>query len=252
LVAAQTDAATDSIPDRWREMKDYTEVILHSSSIGIEYRIKAGVAIGGALPLPIPLEIQKIKSYNPLLHILLEAEVMKTFTEDWGVSVGLRMETKGMKTHAEVKNYQLKIVADDGELEGVWTGKIETRVNNSYLTLPVLAVWKPDKRWGIKAGLYASYLLEGNFSGYAYDGYIREGSPVGEKIEVDRAIYDFSSDLLHWNWGVQLGAEWRAFPHLLVALDLTGGINSIFQKDFEVITYKMYPLYLTSGFAYSF
>jgi hypothetical protein len=158
-----------------------------------------------------------------------------------------------MKTDAQVKNYQMKMVADDnGEVEGVWTGGVITRVDNSYLTLPVLAVWKPSKRWGVKLGPYVSYLLEGEFSGSAYNGYLREGSPVGDKIEIDRAIYNFSSDLRSWNWGAQLGGEWRAFPHLIAELDLTWGINSIFQKDFEVITYSMYPLYTSLSFAYAF
>ena len=47
-------------------------------------------------------------------------------------------------------------------------------------------------------------------------------------------------------------AEWRAFKHLNVYADLTWGLNDIFQKDFDTITFAMYPIYLNVGFGYAF
>ena len=66
------------------------------------------------------------------------------------------------------------------------------------------------------------------------------------------ATYDFSEDLRKFQWGAQLGAEWKAFSHLNVYADLTWGLNSIFKKDFKTITFDMYPIYGTLGFAYAF
>jgi hypothetical protein len=229
-----------------------TEGFSQSVFTNMEYRIKAGILIGGMAPLPFPLKIQKIESYKPLLNISMEAEIMKKFTGKWGLSVGVRLETKGMKTRAQVKNYQMRMIAEDGEIEGVWTGKIEAKVHNSYLTLPVQVVWKFADNWNLKLGPYISCMLEGNFSGYAYEGYLREGNPVGEKIEVDEAIYNFSSGLRRWNWGGQAGVEWKARPHLLTSLDFICGLNSIFEKKFDIIAYNMYPLYASLGFAYVF
>ncbi len=237
---------------RWQEIKDYTKGILQSAAAGVEYRVKAGIAIGGTTPLPPPPEIQSIKGFNPLLNISLEAEILKSFSKQWGMSFGIKLDTKGMKTDAEVKNYSMSMISADGAVSGVWYGSVETTVSNSYLTIPLLAVWKPTERWNFKLGPYFSYLYNGHFSGSAYDGYLREGSPIGEKIEIDRAMYDFSKDLRKTNWGVQLGTEWRAFPHLLVGLDLTWGLNSIFKKDFEVITFDMYPVFLSLTFGYAF
>lgn len=220
---------------------------------GIENRIKGGLVIGGTAPIPMPLEIQKIKSYNPLLNINLEAEALKMFDDAWGVSTGVRLDSKGMETKARVKNYNMKMVSeDDGEIAGRWTGMVDTKVRNSYLTLPVLAVWKPSPRWAVKLGPYVSYLLDGDFSGSAYDGYLREHTPVGQKIEVSRATYNFSDDLRAWSWGLQAGGECRLFEHLIVAADFTWGLNSIFKKDFEVITFEMYPIYLALSFGYVF
>jgi hypothetical protein len=234
------------------EIQDNTEAIRISSALGIEYRIKARVALGGTLPIPYPLKIKEVKSYKLKPDIGVEAEVLKTFTPKWGLASGLQLERKGMKTDAFVQNYHTRLIASDREIEGVWTGGIKTIVSNTYLTLPMLAVWKPNQRWNIKLGPTVSYLIDGNFSGFAYNGYLREGSPIGEKIEIKNAGYSFSSDLQTWNWGVQLGAEWRAFPHLLVGLDVTCGLNSIFREDFKVISSKMYPLYAHLIFGYAF
>lgn len=246
----------DSTKSRWTEIKDHTVGIVKAATAGIEFRIKAGIAIGGTSPLPIPLEIQGINSFSPLLNTSLEAEFVKTFEESpWGLSFGLRLESKGMKTDAEVKNYNMALVDDGFEISGVWTGMVETKVDNSYLTLPVLALWKPSPRWDIKLGPYGSYVLSRHFSGFAYDGYLREGDPTGEKYVFEdgkKAAYDFSKDMAHWDYGMQLGADWRAFPHLLVGIDLTWGLRSVFKKDFETITFPMFPIYARLNFAYAF
>ncbi|MDR2474495.1 MAG: PorT family protein [Bacteroidales bacterium] len=244
-------AQSDSTGSR-HGIEETTKGILLSAAVGIEYRIRAGLAVGGIMPLPIPLEIRKINSYQPMLNIWLEAEIMKTFTDSWALSTGLRMENKGMKTEALVKNYYMKMISDDGEVAGIWNGTVETSVTNSYISLPVLAVWKPTARWGIKFGPYISCLLNGRFSGYARNGYLREGNPVGEKIEIKEAIYDLSFGMRQWLFGSQLGAEWRAFPHLIAAFDLTWGFNSVFRKNVEAVSFDMYPVYGTLSFAYAF
>ena len=44
----------------------------------------------------------------------------------------------------------------------------------------------------------------------------------------------------------------RLTKHLNVNADLTWGLNDIFQKDFQTITFAMYPIYLNVGFGYAF
>ena len=39
--------------------------LVRSTLKGLEYRIKAGVNIGGTSPLPLPAEIREINSYRP-------------------------------------------------------------------------------------------------------------------------------------------------------------------------------------------
>ena len=84
---------------------------------------------------------------------------------------------------------------------------------------------------------------------------LRKEDPTGTKVEFtgdNTAPYDFSDDLRSFQWGVQAGASWRAFKRLTVHGDITWGLNNIFNKDFQTITFNMYPIYLNVGFGYAF
>ena len=183
--------------------------LINSYLHGWEYNIKAGFNIGGTSPIPLPKEIRKIDSYAPGIAIAIEGNATKWFDEKkkWGLTLGLRLENKNMTTEATVKNYGMKIInTNGGELAGLWTGGVKTKVKNSYLTIPILADYRISKRWIVSAG----------------------------------------------PWGIQFGGEWKAFKHLTVHADVTWGLNNIFQKDFDTITFNMYPIYLNLGFGYAF
>lgn len=187
--------------------------IIWSSLRGLEYEVKAGFSIGGTAPIPLPEEIRKITGYKPTTSFSIAGDITKWFgpAKKWGVVLGLRMETKGMETKARVKNYGMEIIGSGGEkLKGNWTGRVQTKVKNSYFSIPLLASCKLSPRWNLSAGPYVSYLINGGFSGYVYDGYLREGDPTGTKVifEGDKqASYDFTEDLRRFQWGAQLGAE---------------------------------------------
>ena len=135
--------------------KDRNAGIINSYLIGLEYEVKAGFSIGGTSPLPLPKEIRSIDSYKPTLQIAIEGNVTKWLNpaRTWGIMLALRLETKGMKTDARVKNYSMEIIGDGGErMKGFWTGQVKTKVNNSYLTVPVLAAWRVSPRWKLNAG----------------------------------------------------------------------------------------------------
>ena len=238
--------------------KNSTQALINAALHGWEYEVKAGISIGGSAPLPLPSEIRSIDSYNPTLAIMLEGNATKWMgiNKKWGIVTGIRFENKNMTTKATTKNYSMEIIGNDGNrIKGNWTGGVKTKVRNAYISIPVLAAFKISKRWNLKAGPYVSYLMDGEFSGEVYEGYLREGTPTGDKINFqDGAIatYDFSDDLRKFAWGIQAGADWKAFKHLKVFADLTWGLNDIFQNDFKTITFSMYPIYLNLGFAYAF
>ncbi|MEY8485670.1 porin family protein [uncultured Parabacteroides sp.] len=237
---------------------DRNQGIIKSALLGLEYEVKAGFNIGGTAPLPLPVEIREITGYNPTMAVAIEGNVTKWFDLErkWGMRIGVRLDNKGMKTDALVKNYGMEIIGDGGEIvKGNWTGHVKTNVKNTYLSFPVLATHQFNSRFSMNLGPYFAYMLEGDFSGNVYDGYLRENDPTGEKVVFEdgkSALYDFSKNIRKFQWGAQLGAEWRAFKHLNVCADLTWGLNDIFHKDFKTITFAMYPIYLNVGFGYAF
>ena len=221
--------------------EDRNRGIIQSALRGLEYEVRAGFNIGGASPLPLPREIRALTGYSPNINLALEGNIIKWLDkeEKWGVIIGLRLETKGMETEARTKNYSMEIIGDGGErMAGNWTGKVKTKFRASYFAVPVLAAWKVNERLRLSAGPY-----------------VREGDPTGNKVVFEGesvAPYDFSEELRKFQWGVQAGITWRAFKHLNVHADLQWGLNDIFQKDFDTITFAMYPIYLNVGFGYAF
>lgn len=236
---------------------DRTAALVSSEKNGWEYELKAGMNIGGASPLPLPVEIRSIDNYNPLLNGTLEGTVTHWWgnSKKWGTSVGLKLETKGMKTGATVKNYSMEIIDGGSRVAGYWTGFVHTKYHSGMLTVPVLANYRIAPRWTVKAGAYASYLIDKEFSGYVSDGYLREGTPIGQKLEFTdgkTATYNFDNNLRSFQWGFMAGASWKTFRHFSLNADLSWGMNDIFKKDFKTITFDLYPIYLNLGFGYQF
>lgn len=223
----------------------------------IDYDIRAHFSIGGSSPLGLPKEIRKIESYNPTLQLGLGVQATKWFGEekDWGLRLGLLITGKGMKTEAIVKNYLTEIIQDGAKVSGYYTGKVQTTVKNTYVSIPVSAVYKLSDRWKLYTGLHMSFLIDKTFDGYVSDGYLRQGSPVGLKISFegdDSAAYDFSSSVNSMQWGMQLGGEWTLKKHLNLFAEFEYDFNSLLDKDFQSISFTMHNIYLNVGFNYRF
>lgn len=237
--------------------QDRTKALQISEHAGWEYEVKAGVNIGGATPMPLPVEIREVESYSPKLNGTVEATVTRWLgkSQRWGVAAGLRIEEKGMKTGARVKNYSMEILNEGSKVAGRWTGHVETNYNATLLTLPVTANYRLNDCWKVRAGMYVSYRMDGDFSGSVTDGYLREGNPTGEKIAFangQSTTYDFGANLRRVLYGAQVGGTWRAFRHFTVNADLTWNFNDIFEHSFKTVTFNMYPIYLNIGFGYRF
>ena len=238
--------------------EDRNRGIIQSALYGLEYEVRAGLNIGGASPLPLPKEIRAITGYSPNINLAIGGDITKWLDrqKEWGIVLGLRLETKGMEAEARTKNYGMEIIGSGGErMAGRWTGKVKTKYRTSFFSVPLLGVWKANDRLRVTAGPYISVMTSGDFSGHVFDGYLREGNPTGNKVVFEGesiAPYDFSDDLRTFQWGVQAGVAWRAFRHLNVHADLQWGLNDIFRKDFRTISFAMYPIYLNVGFGYAF
>ena len=219
----------------------------------LHFSLGGGFAVGGTAPIPMPRSIRQIRSYNPQINLHAEGYLYRRLVGSWGVQTGLRVERKGMKTRSRVKDYRMEMTADDGAyMEGLWTGDVETRVGNVYLTLPVLATYAFHKRWQVQAGPYLSVLFYGGFSGAAYNGYLRHHDPTGEKVYVTHASYKFGPYVRRCAWGAQFGGAYLASTHLCLNANVDWGVSSIFHDSFSAVGFRLFPMYGRVGAAYMF
>ncbi|MHC5202492.1 porin family protein [Myroides sp. LJL110] len=227
----------------------------------VAYQIRAGFNLGGFSPVPLPAEIRQIKGFNPKLNLTIEGKATYWFSKGnskhlWGVTGGIRLENKAMRTDARVKNYGMEIIGDAGEkVAGNWSGGVKTTVVNSYVTIPIAVSYALNHKWEFSLGGFYSLAIERDFSGYVYDGYLREGGPTGNKVDFmgnNVANYDFSDQLRKSIYGIEIGSSWKATRNFNVFANLNMGLNNIFRSDFKTITFDMYPIYLNVGFGYTF
>ena len=161
---------------------------------------RMGYSIGGTAPLDMPATIRKLNSYSPRTNLMYGVEFYKPLHNRWGLATGLYIENKGMKTDATVKNYHMEITRGGETLEGLFTGNVDTNVKQWMWTLPILATYELGSQFRLKFGPYGSLITSKNFTGAAYDGYLRKGNPTGDKVllghkEGQRGTYDFSKDM---------------------------------------------------------
>ncbi len=216
-----------------------------------EFKINAAYNIGGTSPLPLPVEIRKIEKYYPSEfspHIALEAT--RWLNEKWGISAQLTLDYKGFKVKDEVKNFHTEIKMGDGKYIGNFTGKNTTHIQNSYITIPIMASYRFSDQWTGQLGCYVAYLYHPDFKGTASEGYIRQGSPIGEKTEVEDAWFDFSKEQNRFDFGFIAAGEWEFYKDFALRGQLAWGILPIFPSDFTGLSFKMYNIYGTIGISY--
>ena len=221
----------------------------------LSYQARFGFHLGGTAPVGMPATIRSLDSYKIKDNMIVGIDAVKAFNRHWGMMVGLHYENKGMKTDARVKNYKMEMRRSGETLAGVFTGNVVTNVEQWMMTVPVLATYNVTPKLRLKAGPYLSLIMSNEFSGYAYDGYLRVGDPTGNKVELGKAVgergdYDFSDDMRSWNVGIDVGLDWTFAKRLGLFADITWGLNSIFVKDFDTIEQRLYPIYGSLGLTY--
>ena len=222
----------------------------------LSYYARIGYNLGGTAPIGMPATIRSLDKYTLKGSFTIALDAYKPLTGKWGMMAGFHIENKGMKTDARVKNYHMEMRQGGQSLEGVFTGNVVTDVEQWMVTLPLLATYDISSKVRLKLGPYFSYVASKNFSGYAYNGYLRKGNPTGLKVELgnedgSRGNYDFSDDMRRWQFGIDAGADWYFSKRWGAYAGLTWGLTEVFQKDFKTIEQAMYPIYGTVGVIYS-
>lgn len=219
-----------------------------------EFNVFAGYNLGGTTPLPLPAEIRKINSWGPGFTPTLAFHATKWINPRWGITTGVGIELKGMSIEADVKHWHTNLVvgegAQTGTFSGSFSGKNKTKMRNGYLTVPALASFRPYDKWTFHFGGYISFLQDAKFEGSASDGYIRNGGPTGDKINVTTATYDFSDEMSKVDAGLTASADWYFTSKMAVKGQLSWGLVPVFPSSFKGISYNMYNIYVMLGLAY--
>ncbi len=220
----------------------------------LSYDARLGYTVGGTIPTHIGKEIRGINSFNPGLNFSLAAEATLPLDAHWAIHSGLRLELGSMDVDSRVKNYEIEVVRGEESLNGIFMGNVRIKTTQRRLSLPVQAQYSFSPEFRLRGGLFMGWLFSRKFWGWAYDGYLREGSPIGAKIEMghepgDRGDFDFDKNMRHMQWGLDVGADWQFHRRWGLFAELTYGFGGLFKSDFHSVQ-TLRPMYGSLGITY--
>ena len=220
----------------------------------VKVDVRLGYEVGGTLPTRLDNKIRGINNFDPGLNYTLAVEASLPLKGRWSIHTGLRYELGSMDVDSRVKNYDIEVVRGDQSLKGIFNGKVRIKSAQRRFTLPVQAEFAPSDKLALRGGLFVGYLTKRRFWGWAYDGYLREGSPVGPKIEMgiepgERGDFDFGEDMRRWQWGIDVGVDWHFHKRWGVFAELTYGLNGLFRSGFHSVQ-PLHPMYGSLGIMY--
>ena len=215
---------------------------------------RLGYTVGGTIPTHIGKEIRGINSFNPGLNFSLGGDASLPLSSRWSIHAGLRLELGSMDVDSRVKNYDIEVVRGDESLAGIFNGNVRIKTTQRRITLPIQASFALSPAFKLRGGMFMGWLTSRKFWGWAYDGYLREGTPVGAKIEMgsepgDRGDFDFDQNMRHMQWGLDVGADWNFHRRWGMFADLTYGFGGLFKSDFHSVQ-TLRPMYGTLGILY--
>lgn len=244
VVSAESDTRSEKNKPTF---EDFTTTLK-----GFGYGYRMGFTIGGITPVPLPAEIREMVSFSPNGAFMQEIYGYKMLGEKQrlGIYFGERLAVEGMNAEARVKNYQMSIEQGGDYISGYFTGIDKTEAKLISLKMPLEFMVRVSPRLDFRVGPYAQINLHKEFKGEVYDGYLRENTPVGQKIvfsDGSTASYDFSDDVKNFISGAEVAADFKINKYFGVFGNLDLGFGSVFPDNFETITFKMYPIFFSLG-----
>ena len=220
----------------------------------LRFDARVGYELGGTVPTHVDNKIRHLNSYNPGFNFTIAAEASYPFSERWAIHSGLRFELGSMDVDARVKNYDIEVVRGEESLDGIFNGNVRIKSAQRRITLPIQAAYAINEQWRLRGGVFMGWLTNRRFWGWAYDGYLREGTPVGPEIEMgtepgERGDFEFDSNMRHMQWGLDVGADCQFSRHWGAFAELTYGLSGLFKSNFHSVE-TLRPLYGTLGIIY--
>lgn len=206
---------------------------------------------GAVSPLPLPENVRKINSWSPGFSPCFGYGICYNLHKKWSLETGLILNFKNMRVEDSVIYMRTLITKErDGktaDFEGDFSGTNRTIVKTTYISVPLSLCFRPGLKWRFSGGVYFSWLLNGRFYGSVSNGYIRQGGPLGEKVLIDHADFDFSDKLRKFDWGAQLFISRTIFTKLSGSVGFQWGLRPVFDSEFTGIGFPMYNLYGSLG-----
>ena len=218
-----------------------------------------GYHFGATTPIPIPREVRKVSGYWPQFTPQLGYNISYQVGERWALQSGITLDYKGMGVRDKVKYMYTDVLMDKDNITGYFTGKNETTVKASYVTIPLRVAYNLTPRWEIRGGGYFSYRSSSEFSGSVWDGYIRQTTDKDQDIvnsnkiyiqNKDEAVFDFGKEMRDYDLGVTVGFEYEFIGRFGIYGDFTYGLTPIFPSSFTGIDMKMRNIYFVLGASY--
>jgi len=200
-----------------------------------------------------PAETREIKSSSLQINYIFGCDVIRMFSDKWGIATGLRYERKGGNSCVVMKNYltTITLVGDGTPTYGYFSGTVETKCDIKYLSLPVMAFYRATKRLDVHGGLYFSYALDRKYQTKAYDGKIRE-TPLVPAVGVTESYSDFSDKITQTDMGIEAGISYLITKHLDINADINWGLVNVLNAPESGMTKKVYNLYASIGIGWRF
>lgn len=221
------------------------------------HKIVAGYHFGATTPIPIPREVRSITSVWPQFTPQLGYNVSYQLDDQWAVESGITLDMKGVGVRNKVKYMYTDVTMDEDNIKGYFTGKNETRMKMSYVTVPIRLAYDLTPTWRLRAGGYFSYRQSSEFSGSVWDGYIRQTDNQdilnSTRINIDNkddATFDFGKEMRNFDMGVSAGFEHQFIGRFGIYTDITYSLTPIFPSSFKGIDMKMRNIYIAVGASY--
>lgn len=216
----------------------------------IIHKVFLGYNIGALAPVGLPENIRKVYGYSPAFSPSFGYEGGYVIRKKWMLGFGLRVDFKGMSIKDSVAYMPSIIQSGNDQFEGTFSGNNRTDVRNIYLTLPIYLQATLSEKWHYQLGIYIACLLRPQFKGTVSDGYIRNGGPLGERVNISSAAFDFADKERRFDMGIHAGVEHDIKKKWALAAQLQWGLIPVFPASFDGVSFKMYNIFGNIGIAY--
>ncbi|AZQ62445.1 PorT family protein [Flammeovirga pectinis] len=215
-------------------------------------RFRFGGRLGFNLGASVPMYFQNMPDrfswntgFNPSFGLVGEYKLKK---ERSSIHFELLYTRKGNSTTAHVVDQNFFI---SNTLASV-TGEVATNINLNYIEIPIqfkTNISKKDNGLYVVAGLYFAYMVDGSFDGTVFTGSTIKDSSGEYQVGKDTP-YDYSNDLVNFDWGTQFGIQKEIGDHFTVDTQISWGFSGIFPQGYEIVDPNLFNLYGKIGMTY--